>query len=215
VHALYLTSLVQAYTHGDFSLAYPLARGGGALLAAIGGVLFLGDELNAASWVAIAIVVGGLASLVGRGARAVSVGWAAFTALTIATYTLIDAQGSRESGDVALDGVRYAMALMPLSALAISVVGVARGRTSAFGRAVRTEWVRYLGAGACLTVAYTLVLVAVRLAPVGYVAMLRESSIVIGAFAGWLLLHEHLGRHRVVSSAVMVVGLVLLVGVSA
>ena len=31
----------RAYHHGDFSFAYPLARGGGALLAAIGGVLFL------------------------------------------------------------------------------------------------------------------------------------------------------------------------------
>jgi multidrug transporter EmrE-like cation transporter len=85
VHAVYIASLVQAYTHGDFSLAYPLARGGGALLAGIGGVLLLGDELSTASWLAIAIVVGGLVSLIGRGASAVSVGWAAFTALTIAT----------------------------------------------------------------------------------------------------------------------------------
>jgi drug/metabolite transporter (DMT)-like permease len=215
VHAVYIAALVEAYTHGEFSLAYPLARGGGALLAAVGGVLFLGDEVTVASWVAIAVVVGGLLSLIGRGASALSIGWAAFTAATIATYTLIDAQGSRNAGDVALDGVRYAMALMPLSAIAISAVGVARGRASAFGRAVRTEWVRYLGAGACLTIAYTLVLVAVRLAPVGYVAMLRESSIVIGAFAGWLLLHEHLGRRRVVSSAVMVLGLGLLIGVTA
>jgi drug/metabolite transporter (DMT)-like permease len=215
VHAVYVTSLVQAYTHGDFSLAYPLARGGGALLAGIGGVVLLGDDLGAGSWLAIAIVVGGLVSLIGRGATAASVGWAAFTALTIGTYTVIDAEGAREAGDVAIDGVRYAFALMLLSALAISLVGVARGRRAAFVESARTEWVRYLGMGACLTGAYTLVLVAVRLAPVGYVAMLRESSIVIGAFAGWLLLHERLGRHRVVSSAVMVVGLVLLVGLSA
>ncbi len=56
-----------------------------------------------------------------------------------------------------------------------------------------------------------MVLVAVRLAPVGYVAMLRESSIVIGAVAGWLLLKEHLGRHRVVSSVVIAAGMGLLV----
>jgi drug/metabolite transporter (DMT)-like permease len=64
-----------------------------------------------------------------------------------------------------------------------------------------------------LTVAYTLVLVAVRSAPVGYVTMLRESSIVIGALAGWLLLKEQLGRSRVVSSAVVASGLVLLIAV--
>jgi drug/metabolite transporter (DMT)-like permease len=66
-------------------------------------------------------------------------------------------------------------------------------------------------AGAALTAAYTMVLVAVRLAPVGYVTMLRESSIVIGALAGWLVLKEHLGRHRVVSSCVIGSGMVLLV----
>ena len=58
-----------------------------------------------------------------------------------------------------------------------------------------------------------MVLVAVRFAPVGYVTMLRESSVVIGAFAGWLLLKERLGRHRVVSSIVMAVGMVLLIAV--
>ncbi|HWJ98991.1 MAG TPA: hypothetical protein VNQ33_12585, partial [Acidimicrobiales bacterium] len=37
VHMAYITALVGAYRHGDFSLAYPLARGGGALFAAVGG----------------------------------------------------------------------------------------------------------------------------------------------------------------------------------
>jgi drug/metabolite transporter (DMT)-like permease len=56
-----------------------------------------------------------------------------------------------------------------------------------------------------------MVLAAVRLAPVGYVAALRESSVVLGAAAGWLLLHERLGRVRVVSSLVVAAGLVLLI----
>ena len=73
VHVLYIGALVQAYHHGDFSLAYPLARGGGALIAAVGGVVFLSDTLSAGAWLGIAIVVGGLASLaraVGRPRRA-------------------------------------------------------------------------------------------------------------------------------------------------
>ncbi len=64
VHVGYIGALVRAYHHGDFSLAYPLARGGGALLAAVGGVAFLGDSLSGLEWLAIAVVVGGLASLV-------------------------------------------------------------------------------------------------------------------------------------------------------
>jgi drug/metabolite transporter (DMT)-like permease len=206
VHVVYVTGLVRAYDIGDFSLVYPVARGGGAFLAGIGGVALLGDRLGAWAWVAIAVVVGGLLSLIGRASRH-SIGWAAFTACTIATYTLIDAHGAR----AASDGVRYGFALMPLSALAISIGAVARGRTRAFVATLPTMWRRYVAAGAALTVAYTLVLVAVRSAPVGYVTMLRESSVVIGALAGWLLLKEQLGRSRVVSSAVVASGLVLLI----
>ena len=68
VHVAYILALSSAYHHGDFSLSYPLARGGGALLAAIGGAAFLGDDLSVWSWLAIAVVVGGLASLVRPGA---------------------------------------------------------------------------------------------------------------------------------------------------
>jgi multidrug transporter EmrE-like cation transporter len=61
VHVVYIVALTRAYEHGDFSFAYPLARGGGALFAAVGGVLFLADSLSGLAWLAIAIVVGGLA----------------------------------------------------------------------------------------------------------------------------------------------------------
>ena len=56
-----------------------------------------------------------------------------------------------------------------------------------------------------------MVLAGVRLAPVGYVAALRESSVVLGAGAGWLFLHERLGRARLVSAVVVAAGLVLLI----
>lgn len=209
IHVAYITALVQAYHHGDFSFAYPLARGGGAMLAALGGVLFLGDVLQPGSWLAIAIVAGGLLSLVRKGTTAASIGWAAFTALCIASYTLVDSAGSRASEEA----VRYGFALMPFAAVTISAANIARGRWYPFAATLRTMWWRYAVAGAFLTVAYTLVLVAVQSAPVGYVTMLRESSIVMGAFAGWLLLHEKLGRHRLVSSLIIVSGLVLLIWV--
>ena len=65
--------------------------------------------------------------------------------------------------------------------------------------------------GPATTAAYSLVLVAVRYAPVGYVATLRESSVLIAALLGWLVLHETLGRRRSIAAAVMATGLALLV----
>jgi drug/metabolite transporter (DMT)-like permease len=60
-------------------------------------------------------------------------------------------------------------------------------------------------------VSYTLVLYAVTLAPVGYVATLRESSVLVAAFAGWRLLDEGDHRRRIAGAGVMVLGLALLI----
>jgi drug/metabolite transporter (DMT)-like permease len=206
VHVVYVAALVAAYGHGDFSLVYPLARGSGALVAAIGGVLFLADDLGGLTWAAIAIVVGGLIALAGPGAPGREIPWACLTGLTIGTYSVLDAEGARRS-----TGLSYAVCLVVATAVGLTGWGLARGRGRAFVASWPTQWRRYLVGGACSMLAYALVLTAVRYAPVGYVAMLRESSIVIGAYAGWVLLGERLGRRRVEASVVITVGLVLLV----
>ena len=207
VHIVYVLALVKAYEHGDFSLAYPLARGGGAMMAALGGVALLGDYLSSGEWLAIGVVGVGLLSLMSTRASLPSVGWALFTAVTIATYTLIDSKGARQS----TSGAAYGLTLMPLFAITIGGAGIARGRGRDFRRSIPGCRLRYLISGACLVTAYTFVLVAVRLAPVGYVTMLRESSVVLAALAGWLFLHERMGRHRLVSSCVILGGLLGLV----
>jgi drug/metabolite transporter (DMT)-like permease len=208
VHVVYVAALVRAYHHGDFSVAYPLARGGGALLAAIGGVLFLSDHLSGWSWLAIAVVVGGLASLVRPSAGRLALLWAGLTAVTIGTYTTLDAAGARSTES----GFAYGIAVVMGAALALSAAGIALGRGSALIRYLRTgDRLRIAAGGLASVVAYSLVLTAVKLAPVGYVAALRESSVVLGAAAGWLLLHERLAKARVISAAVIAAGLVLLI----
>lgn len=207
IHVFYVRALVAAYQHGDFSLAYPLARGGGALTAAVLGVIALGDGLGLAGWFALLVVTIGLASLIRPGAPRLEVVYALLTAVLIGTYTVIDAAGARHTSD----GFAYGVALTGLSATALSVVGVARGRGPAFLSSVRRSWSRHLFSGICLATAYSLVLVAVRFASVGYVATLRESSVVLGAALGWVLLKERLGGRRLVSAAVVTVGLIALI----
>jgi drug/metabolite transporter (DMT)-like permease len=209
VHVFYTLALVRAYHHGDFSFAYPLARGGGALLAAVGGVVFLGDVLSAPAWLAISIVVAGLASLVRPDATRVALLWAGLTAVTIGIYTTLDAAGARRSSS----GLGYGITLVLGAGVALTVWLLVSGHGPELVPAVRSDWRRYVAGGVFSTAAYSMVLVGVRLAPVGYVAALRESSVVLGAAAGWLLLHERLGRARVASSAVVAGGLVLLIAV--
>lgn len=206
VHVLYVLALTRAYHHGDFSFAYPLARGGGALLAAVGGVLFLSDVLSGLAWLAIAIVVGGLASLVRPQVSRLALLWAGLTAATIGTYTTLDAAGARRSS-----GLGYGIALVLGAGIALSVLLLVIGRAGDIVPAVRLEWRRYLVGGVCSTLAYSMVLAGARLAPVGYVAALRESSVVLGAGAGWLFLHERLSRGRLVAASIVATGLVLLI----
>lgn len=207
VHVVYIFALSGAYHHGDFSLSYPLARGGGALVAAIGGVALLGDHLSAPAWLAIAIVVAGLASLVRPGSGRVALLFAGLTAATIGVYTTLDAAGARHSNN----GFGYGMLLMLTTGLAMCIAGVVGGYRDRFLVTVRRDWRRLAIGGIAATLAYSLVLAAARLAPVGYVAALRESSVVLGAGAGWLLLHERLGRARLVSALVVALGLALLI----
>jgi drug/metabolite transporter (DMT)-like permease len=206
IHLPYIVFLARAYDHGDFSLAYPIARGGGALAAAIGGLLLLDDRLSPLGWLAIAVITGGLMSFVRPGTAWPHIRWALLVALLIGGYTLADAAGARRT-----EGVAYVLGTFLATAIVVSVYGFAHGRWSAMRASMAVDWRRYLTSGVASAAAYGLVLYAVRWAPVGYVTALRESSVVLAALAGWRLLAEGLGRARVASAGVVCSGLVLLV----
>ncbi|MCU1499032.1 MAG: protein of unknown function transrane [Acidimicrobiales bacterium] len=210
LHIGYITFLVAAYHHGDFSLAYPLARGGGAVVAAIGGASFLGDDLPLPAWAAIAVVAAALASLVGPGVSWATVRDALLTGLAIGAYTVVDAHGSR----VSTDALAYGLSSTTTAAAGVSAAFLVRGRGPALVAAWPAHWRRWTLAGVCTAVAYSLVVVAVRHAPVGYVAVLRESSVVLGALIGWRVLHEPLGGRRLVSSLVILAGMLALIAVT-
>lgn len=206
VHLGYVLALVRAYDLGDFSLAYPFARGGGAVGAALGGWLLLDDHLSKGGWAAIALVGVGLLTFAPRRASCLPIAGAAVVAVTIAGYTLIDSAGSREAG-----GLAYSMATFVGTALMVSLWGLATGQGRAFASAWSSAWRSHLWAGAASAVAYSMVLTAVRLAPVGYVTVLRESSVILAAVAGTVVLREPFGRARLRSTGIVFGGLALLV----
>ncbi|NBP17514.1 MAG: hypothetical protein EBU98_02525 [Actinobacteria bacterium] len=203
-HLPYSILLVRAYNTGDFSVSYPIARGGGAVGAAVLGVLLLNDVL---SWLtATGIVVAGIGFfLLSRGSLR-QMRFATATALIIGVYTAIDATGVRESADPAA----YALSIFVTTGLSVSTWTFAtRGREAA--AALRLQWPQFSIAAVGTLSSYCLVLLAMRKAPVGYVAVLRESSVLIAAFAGWKLLGEADHRRRIGGAAVVLVGLAALV----
>lgn len=205
IHVPYFVLLTRAYDLGDFSQVYPIARGFGALAATVGGVALLGDRVGPWSAVAIAIIIAGLFGLSGR-----AVGPAVLTALAvgvaIGAYTLADSRGSRVS-EVSYYGLGTGLA----ACAAVSMYAVASGRHHGFGTAIRSEWRVMLLGGIAQKLTYTLVLAAVRLAPVGAVAALRETSVVIAVALGTWLLGEEQGPRRAIASATVLTGVAVLV----
>ena len=205
VHLPYCWFLARAYDGGDFSLVYPVARGGGAMLAAIGGVTLLDDHVSPLGVAAIVVIGIGLLALAGR-VHGAPVRRALIVAATIGVYTLCDAKGIRQS-----DSYRYVFASSVCTMASNTGFGLVSGRASRMVDIVHRRWRKLLLVGIAATVTYGMVQLALRLAPVGYVTAIRESSVVLAAFLGWRTLGEKAGARRLIASGVVVVGLILLV----
>lgn len=203
-HLPYTMLLARAYGTGDFSVAYPIARGGGAVGAAVLGVLLLDDVLSPLTVAGIVIAATGF-FLLSRGSLR-QMQFALATAVIIGVYTAIDATGVRESADPAA----YALSIFVTTGLSVSTWTFAtRGREAI--AAMRQQWPQFSLSAIFTLGSYCLVLLAMRRASVGYVAVLRESSVLIAAFAGWKLLGEADHRRRIGGAVVVLVGLAALV----
>jgi drug/metabolite transporter (DMT)-like permease len=205
IHVVYIGALARAYTIGDFSVTYPIARGAGALLAALGGVLFLNDHFTALSVFGIVIAIAGILLLAGK-ADASHVKAALLVSLTIGAYSVVDGHGSRVTG-----GNLYPLVLFVATAVSTTIAGIAMGRTRDMVTAMRSHAHLFVLAGSASALTYWMVLIAMQQAPVGYVTALRESSVVIVALVGTRYLGESDMRRRVVAALVVVAGLVVLI----
>lgn len=204
-HLPYCLLLAKAYSVGDFSLAYPIARGGGALVAGVGGIAMLGDTFRPVGVVGMVVVAIGLFALAGRGASA-QVIVALGVAVTIGIYSVVDAKGIRS-----IDTPLYAAASFVCLTTSTSVYALATGRSGEMVAAMRINWRRFVTMGVASGITYALVQIAFQRAPVGYVTCLRESSVVIAAFVGARYLGEGQATRRIAAAAVVVAGLLLLV----
>jgi drug/metabolite transporter (DMT)-like permease len=204
VHVPYLLLLAHAYEHGDFSVAYPVARGSGAVLAALGGVVLLDDDLGLVGAVAVLVVAAGM-WLLSVGATPSQLSTALAVGVTIGVYTVNDSRAVRTFG------ITYPFAAFVAIGVVMSIYVVATGRRRPLIATMRSGWRQATITGAMAVLAYVLVMIAVRRAPVGYVAALRESSVLTAAFLGNRYLDEGAVHRRTLAAGVILAGLVLLV----
>jgi drug/metabolite transporter (DMT)-like permease len=209
--AIYDGTLAAAYQKEDFSLVYPIARGGAPALLALWAIIFLKETPSATGKVGLAVLTGGL-MIVGSSkwwsvrkkgiGSATGFGLACLVALTISIYSVIDGAAVKLA-----DAAAYTVLVFVLTAIfAIPVIFKLYG-WGAIKTEGRSHWLRAAAIGCLSLLAYMLVLYTYTFAPVSYGGAIREISIVFGALAGWLWLKESFGFVRAIGAAVIFAGI--------
>ncbi len=211
LHAGYFILLMNAYTYGDLSKVYGIARGTAPLvIVALAGPL-TGDVPGWQEIIAILVLVAGVVALTfepGKFAMAdvKAVVLAVLTGSMIAAYSLFDAIGIRTIGpEIEYAAVVYGSWIMVFAAIPILTVAftIRRGRII---RHIRTNAAKGIAGGAIAVVSYMLILFAFANASVASVAALRETGVVFAALIGTFILGERLGKRRIPAAILVAIG---------
>lgn len=215
LHVLYSFSLGAAYSGGDLSLVYPLARSA-PIFVPVWAVWWLGEYLTLLGFSGIALVVVG-AYLLGiepgrtrhfweplLAIRRRDVQWAWVTALLISLYHITDKVGVAV---VAPLRYQYLMALIRSILYAIPIVPW-KGRVLL--EEARAQWRAVTAVSLLQFLAYQLVLIAMTTAPVSYVAAVRQVSVLLAVFTGSVMLREGHLALRLTAGAAITLGVILI-----
>jgi drug/metabolite transporter (DMT)-like permease len=195
---VYFALLAAAYRRYELSLVYPVARGLAPVLALVFVVAAGGARPAALGMVGVLVVSAGVLLVRGpRGdLRGLAVG--ATIAAVIAGYTVVDGYGIHHAA-----AAPYLLLIMVGPAIFYPLaIGRRRLRAAA-------GWTP-LAVGAGLSVAYLLVLLALRLASAPAVSAVRETSVVIATALAAVFLHERVSRGRLAGSILVATGVAML-----
>src|SRR5262249_12538282 len=193
---------------GDLSAVYPIGRGSGALLAALGGIAILGErpgpaELAGIGLLVAGVIVVGMPTRTGQSPTLAAIMFALATRICIAAYTLWD--------KVAVTTVGNPPLLQGYAALA-GMVPMLAPFALADAERTRLVWRRYrrqvLGAALLSPLAYILVLVALTFTSVAAEAPLVVATALWGRVRGLGSRGEGGRARRLTGAAAIVAGII-------
>jgi len=213
----YFIFISAAYRRGELSAVYPVARGSAPLLAVAAGIAILGERPHPLEIAGIAFLLAGIWVVrppIGGGPALIP---ALLTGVAIATYTAIDKVGTGLAPPWL-----YGWAIWAFTAAALSI-WVSLSGWRAFAQRLRFRSINPLPAketppslllcipiGVAMTVAYLLILFALRLAPLVVVAPVRESAVVLVTLWGvWRLRERDRSWLKLAGASGIVAGIVL------
>ena len=211
LQAGYFLFLQSGYRLGDLSVVYPIGRGSGALLAALAGIVLLGEHPGAAGLAGIALVITGVVMIGAPGGNGGSaarpprraLAFALVTGTFIASYTLWDKYAV---STLQVPPLLQGYAAMPVMALVLAPVALRqRSRTARVWQTYRRQ---VAGAAVLAPLAYILVLIALSFTAVSAVAPAREVSVLAGVLLGRRLLGEGQLARRLAAAAAIAAGII-------
>jgi drug/metabolite transporter (DMT)-like permease len=220
VHVAYYTFLLKAYSYGDLSHTYPIARGLGPLLVALVSGQLIGEHLRVQDIVGVLLLSGSLIALAlplkgaisqPGGRHGLATLFAVLTGLTIASYIIADGFGVRAAGADFSHRLAYIAWLCVMEGPWLLVLAIVLRPETVWSHLKRHWWKGMIG-GVVANAGYGIAIYALVLGPMAHIAALRETSVLFGALMGTLLLGEPFGRRRVVAAVVIVAGLALMNG---
>jgi len=210
LHLLYFVMLQTGYRKADLSVVYPVARGAGPLFSVTGAVLLFHEKPGLLAITGICLIIAGVIVMTGfkvtKNTRvATGLQYGLLTGLFIAMYTLWDKAAVVDYHVSALF-ITFASMLLPL----LLLIPVMLKRRQEVVEEARQHWKQVIMVAIFQPLSYLLVLIALKTAPITYVAPARELSIVVGVFFGTNLLKEADAKKRIVAAVVILAGIVLL-----
>lgn len=206
LHCAYLYALVRAFETSDFSAAYPILRGTAPLVTAALAIGVFGEPASLRELAGIALIGAAMFALIaGKHISRAGLGWALFTGVTIACYTVIDANGVR-AAPTPVSFIVWMFVLMGSLTPAMFAI-VSKGAIFA---SVRRQWRVGALAGALSILTYGLALSAFAMGPTAPLAALRETGMVTALVIATVLMGERVTVGRVVAVLAILVGAVLI-----
>jgi drug/metabolite transporter (DMT)-like permease len=209
LHLLYAITLQRGYNVADISVIYPVARGTGPLISSVGAIIVFNEIPSIFGSIGIALIIGGILLIAGgtsilhsRDPRTVrGILYGVLTGLCISAYTIVDAYAVKS---LLISPIVYQYLENSTRVVALAPFVL---KNATFASELRRTWRLALGVGFLVPISYILVLYAMRLAPVSYVAPARELSMLIGALIGAKLFREGHVIERAIGCVMMLIGI--------
>lgn len=212
IHWTYHLLWCAAFTRGDMSLTYPLMRGMSPTLAALFAFLFLDEALNLQAGLGLAIAISALIGFGwtreasrGIGTNISAICLALLCGVASAAFTVLDTYGMRETP------VRFSFVvwIFALEGLGIALIMGWLNRDKLWLK-IKADWKPSALSSGFSFFTYGSALYAFSLAPVAQMSALRETSVIFGALFAMFWLKEPFGQRRLILSAIMVTGLLIM-----